>query len=124
MGFVEAVREIIEKLRKTGKTKEEIFEVVKEAADKATIKAEDKGKEERAKQKSRIDGIDAMTYALQKSRNRRAGCRESNREDEQSVLSEIDKQLEEDARITYETEEWEEEKEWKRKKSRQSSKRH
>lgn len=67
MGFVEAVREIIEKLRKTGKTKEEIFEVVKEAADKATIKAEDKGKEERAKQKSRIDGIDAMTYALQKA---------------------------------------------------------
>lgn len=66
MGFVEAVREIMEKLRKTGKTKEEIFEVVKEAADKATIKAEDKWKEECEKQELRNDGIDALTYAFQK----------------------------------------------------------
>lgn len=67
MGFVEVVREIIGKLRKMGKTKEEIFEVVKAAADKATIKAEDKGKEEHAKQELRIGGIDALTYALQKT---------------------------------------------------------
>lgn len=67
MGFVEALRELIEKFQMKGKTKTEIWNIVKTAADKATIKGENKAKGEFEKPILKIDSIDALTYAIRKA---------------------------------------------------------